>query len=182
VTDPTGVCWKRFAERADNPNFEMDDVTRFVAPALEQDCTGEMTSEFIAALRAIARDQSESLFKEDLRGKLDALRNQAGSGIGHTLLDNVGLIPAHDLADVNALVGCMTAALTDRAARGARQVEEIYLRESTAPRALNVRMRIERAIEKAPLQDLARKFLRLDSAPTERPTKREGLDEGVGLL
>jgi hypothetical protein len=77
----------------------------------------------------------------------------------------------------------LKSALNDRAAKGARQVEEHYFRESSAPRAQRVRERIEEGIRGADIGGLARKILGVDrSSPAVRPSLRqEGLDDGVKL-
>lgn len=85
---------------------------------------------------------------------------------------------------MNAAVNALDCTLTDRATRGARQVEEHYLRESSMPRAHRVRERLNEAIgmSDAAITGLAREILNLGTGHTERqPLRREGIDEGVGL-
>ena len=73
----------------------------------------------------------------------------------------------------------LTAALAERAARCSRQVEEHFLRKSTASRANNVRARLEQATMGADLEGLARQILKLDNnRPARSSPKRDGLDEG----
>jgi hypothetical protein len=78
-------------------------------------------------------------------------------------------------------VKAMTDALFDHAARAARQVEEHYYRESTMPRAQNVRARIEQAVGDSPIETLARQVLRMDERRTNRPALQQGLDDGVRI-
>jgi hypothetical protein len=76
----------------------------------------------------------------------------------------------------------MTHALTDRAGRCARQVEEHYYRESTRTRAGRVRERIEQGIGAADIGGLVRRLLKSETRTvTVEPTKRKGLDDGVKL-
>jgi hypothetical protein len=76
----------------------------------------------------------------------------------------------------------LTDALVDRAARGMRQVEEHCCRESTTPRANQVRERIEEAICGADIGGLAHRILELDSnGSAPQAPKRDGLDDGVEL-
>ena len=63
--------------------------------------------------------------------------------MGRAILDNVGPLSAADIEGWSLLRESLKAAVQDRANRGIRQVEEHYLREATAPRANNVRARIE---------------------------------------
>ncbi len=174
---PMRLGWKRVAECGDNRAFAPDEVGHAIIPALEQDCRGELTPQFIDAFCALYR----SLFKDQLGPELEALRPVAGSGIGRVVLDHAMQLAACGETGVDAPVKAMTNALTDRAARGARQVEEHYCRESTEPRAQRVRARIEEAIGNngAAIDGLSRKILKIDSGPSAQPAKQQGLDDGV---
>lgn len=173
--------WQRVAERADNRAFAADEISTAIIPALEQDCRDEMSTGFIDGIRRVFEEQESMLFKDDVRARIEDLRGQAGCGIGRTLLDNVVQISATDTAGVAALINAMTAALGDRATRCSRQTEEHYYRNSTAPRAINVRARFEEGIASASLDALARQVLKLDARSPARPLKRDGLDDGVSL-
>jgi hypothetical protein len=176
--------WKRVAERGDKHAFATEEISAALIPALEQDCREEMSREFLNGLCAICRDQESSLFKDQIEPQLNALRSSAGAGIGRIVLDYAIQISADDEQGLNIAEGAMTRALTDRACRGARQVEEHYFRESTAPRSQRVRDRIEQAIGlSAPrIAGLAHQLLRLDSGRSERPAiRQQGLDDGVRL-
>ncbi len=174
--------WKRVAERAANPAFALDEITQAIIPALEQDCRAEMSAEFIGNIRTVFDEQDASLFKADLRPKIEALRRDAGCGVGRVVMDNLCQISANKVVDLDCLVKAMTYALADHAARGARQVEEHYCRESTEPRAHNTRARIEHSIAASPIEALARQILNLDARPSSRPKLRQqGLDDGARL-
>lgn len=179
---PMKPCWKRVAERADNPAFAADEISTAMIPALEQDCRDELPDEVIDDIRRVFEEQETLLFKDDVNRQIDSLRSRAGSGIGRTLLNNVTRISASEAAGLTPLVDALTAALTDRATRCSRQVEEHYCRKSTAPRASNVRARFEEGIAGAALGALARQILKLDPRSQARPAlKRKGLDDGVKL-
>jgi hypothetical protein len=174
---PMRPRWKRVAECGDNHAFAPDEVSRALLPALEQDCRDEISPQFITSFRELY----QSLFKDHLGEELEALRPAAGCGIGGTILDYAIQLAANDENGFDAPTKAMTSALIDRAAKGARQVEEHYCRESTAPRGQGVRSRIEQAIsDSSPaIEGLSRKILNLDSEPSAPATKQQGLDDGV---
>ncbi len=174
--------WKRVAERSANVAFSSDEISKALIPALEQSCRAEMTPELIDGVRVVLEAQEASLFKDDVRPKLEALRKVAGCGIGRTFLDNVIQLSPQGAAELNDFATAMTAALRDRAARGARQIEEHYCRKSTTPRAQNTRARIEQSIAGTPIEGLARQISKLDARDSARATLRqEGLDDGVRI-
>jgi hypothetical protein len=179
---PMRPGWKRVAERAGNVAYGTDEVIAAMVPALTQDCRREISPDFLEDIRTVLREQDASLFKDDVRPHIEALRDAAGSGIGRTLLNNVSQILATDALGLETLVDAFAAALKDHAARGARQVEEHYLRKSTAPRAHNTRARIEQASADTQYEALARQLLGFKTAEPLRPAlKRQDLDDGVSL-
>lgn len=179
---PMRPGWKRVAERGANSVFTTDQIAAAIVPALEQDCRAEMDSGFLDDICAVFHAQENSLFKEDVRPQLEQLRQDAGCGIGRVFLDNVIQLSASAAAELDVLACAMTDALIDHAARGARQVEEHYLRKSTTPRAQNTRARIEQSIASSPIEALARQILKMSTGPSPRPAlKQQGLDDGVRL-
>jgi hypothetical protein len=181
---PMRSGWKRVAERGANSAFSEDEINRAIIPALKQDCRNEMSPEFVTAICAeFQQQQQTSLFADDtVSSRIEALRPVAGSGIGRTFLDNVIHLSASDAAGLDVLAVALTTALKDRAARGARQVEEHYLRTSGGVGLVNPRARIEGAIASSPLQALAREILRIErGSPTGPPLRQIGLDDGVEL-
>ena len=179
---PMRPAWKKVAECADNRAFEADEIRGAIIPALEQDCRREISPEFLSRIRRICRDQAESLFKGDVQPSLEGLRAAAGSGMERTVLNHAIQAAAKGTTGEGITEKAMTDALTDRAARGARQVEEHYLRKSTLPRAHKVRGRIEEGINGADITSIARRVLNGDGKkPSAKPSKRRGLDEGVKL-
>ncbi len=179
---PMPPAWKRVAERADNGAFESDEISKALIPALEHDCRSEMSPELVDGVRSIIHDQDASLFKSDVRPQLEALRTDAGCGIGHSLLDNLIQLSPEGFADFNGLARAMADALADRAERRSRQVEEHYHRKSTAARAQNTRERMAQSIAGSPIDALAREIFKLDRPSAPRSTLRQqGLEDGVKI-
>jgi hypothetical protein len=175
--------WRRVAECGDNRAFAPAEVSAAIIPALAQDCQAELSPEFIARFSGMYRDREASLFTEPLTPQLEALRGIAGSGLGRVLLDHAIQLSERGETGFTAAEKATTAALTDRAGRGSRQVEEHYCRESSAPRAVAVRARIEEAIDSArgAIEELAQRTLQGDGGAAARMPKQQGLDEGVRL-
>jgi hypothetical protein len=179
---PMRSGWKRVAECGDNRAFAPEEISNAIIPALEQDCRDEIPPAFLDALCTAFREQEASLFKDQMGQQLEALRRTAGHGIGRTLLEHAIQVSESGKTGLDVPLKAMTDALTDRAARGARQVEEHYCRAADAPRAHDVRARIEEAIGTAAIDGLARRILKLDPGPSGRPRlKKQGLDDGVWL-
>jgi hypothetical protein len=177
---PMRRAWQRVAERSDKRAFTAQEISEALAPALEQDCQAEMPPAFLAGVRKIVTEPS--LFAGDVEARLEPLRPVAGSGIGRTLIENVAALSAADAIDVTLVQEALKLALQDHANRGARQVEEHYFREASAPRASNVRGRLEEGISCTDLDALAERILKVDPKQTPRtPLKRTGLDDGVSL-
>jgi hypothetical protein len=168
------------AEYADNLNFERDQIREAVLPALERDCKGEVSRDFLDDFCRACDNQQNSLFRNDTQA-LEALRANAGAGLGRVVLDYA--IKAAEQGNPGGEVAekAMTHALADRAARGARQVEEHYYRTSTQTRASRVRDRIDQGIRAADITGLARRLLKSKSVAAAGPAKQQGLDDGVKL-
>lgn len=177
---PMRPRWKRVAECADNRAFEPEEIRNAMIPALEQDCRRDMSPEFLSGLCRVCRNREGSLFKDEANRALEALRGVAGPGIGRVVLDHAIRIAASGSTEIDIPVKATTHALKDRAARGARQVEEHYCRESTRPHASRVRERIEQAISRTDMDGLARQIMNREPGRSARPpSKRQGLDDGV---
>jgi len=175
--------WKHVAECGDNVAFTTEEIGRAIIPALEQDCHTEIAPGFLDSIRTVFEEQESTLFKNQLTPKLEAMRDTAGPGMGRLILEHAIQINEGGGNRVDDLVKATQNALTDRGARGARQVEEHYLRRSTAPRAQKVRSRIEEGIERAELISLARRILKLESrgSAASRTIKQKGIDDGVKI-
>jgi len=174
--------WKTVAECADNAAFEVEEIREVILPALENDCRREMRREFLDDLRRVCADQEALLFKTDMRPVLEGLRRTANVGMERLVLDHAIHAAANGTSGRRVAEKAVGQALTDRGASGVRQVEEHYLRKSTARRAHNVRGRMEQAISGADIDTAARRLL--DGRQKNgglKPSKRQGLDDGVKL-
>lgn len=178
---PMRKGWKRVAESADNQAFGTDEIRDAILPALEEDCRGEISPEFFSSLRRVCADQEASLFKNDVAPSLEGLRNAAGAGLARVVLNYALQQAARGNSAKDIPESALKDALMDRAARGARQVEEHYCRESTTPRANRVRERIEQAIGSADIDAVARRILDPESKSGTQAPRRQGLDDGVKL-
>ena len=174
--------WKRVAEWADNRAFEPEQINNAIIPALEEDCRGEISTEFLSSFLEACRNQEGSLFKKELGPELESLSSAAGYGLGRMVLEYAKQLSARGKTGLDMAQKAVTDALSDRAERGARQVEEHYCRESSEKRAINVRQRIEEAIGGADVEGLARQIINPKTGGSARPPlKRQGLDDGVKL-
>lgn len=181
---PMRPTWQRVAERADNHAYTLEEVSAAMVPALEEDCRADISPEFVRELRATLERRDSSLFKKEIALHFDDLRSRAVSGMEHAVFDNVSAISDADTAGADLLLNALEAAVSDRAARGARQVEEHYLRRSKTSRALEVRSRLEAAIAGTNRGAIAARILGVDQPRTPskpRPQKKSGLDDGVKL-
>jgi hypothetical protein len=173
--------WKRVAERGDKQAYASHEVSEAIVTALEQDCRKEISSSFLDAAWRIFSDTEPMLFAQRLSAQLEPLRQTAGSGIGRAVLEEAILVAERGGKGKEGLVEAVKNALTDRAAKGARQVEEHYCRESSGSRAERVRKRIEKGIGGAALDGLARKILKIDQTVSKRLAIQQGLDDGVKI-
>jgi len=174
--------WKRVAKCGDNIAFAPEEIGKAIVHALNQDCHHEIGPDLLLSVRGIFMDHESLLFKDRMAPQLNSLRETAGQGMGRIVLEHAIEAVERGKTGKEGLEEAVTNALTDRAARGNRQVEEHYCRKSTAPRAQKVRERIEEGIKTAPIKDLARQILKLDPRPSSSPKlKNRGLDDGVKI-
>ncbi len=180
---PMRPGWKKLAERAANSNYAPDEISDAVIPALAQDWSSEISSELAGFVRDVLGGQQDSLFKDEKVAQFEALRRiTSGHGFAQVFIDCGIQMAIEGRSGLVAPVEAATNALAVWASRGARQVEEHYCRESTVPRAHNVRARIEEGIGGASLVGLARQLLSPDPGAASRPPqKQRGLDDGVRL-
>jgi hypothetical protein len=175
--------WKKFSARADKAVFERDQVADAVGPALEGDWKQDVAPH-LAAIRDVVGDSEQaSLFVDQSASELEALKRlNPGNSLWRALIDNVIQAVLAGRAGPDALLDGAQAALLDRAARGVCQVEEHWLRKTSEARTERVRARMMDGIASAPIQVLARRLLGFESSnETDRPQKRDGLDDGVRL-
>ena len=174
--------WKKLAELADNKAYTPEEVRDALPEALKQDWRDGVPDSLISQGRNIL-DSPDSLFGDQRAERLEALRGEiAGYPLGNALLDYAILTAKRGHSGDEALKEAAAKALSDRAARGARQVEEHYLRESTRNRADHVRERIETGVIQSDMAAIAGRLVGIDdSRGLQRRTKQTGLDDGVQL-
>jgi hypothetical protein len=175
--------WQRVAERADKRSFTVEEVSRALEPALEQDCWDELRPDFFSRLRGVVEEPS--LFRESVVAGIEAMQPEAGAGLERAVIDRVSCLCALSPADMDGLAVMKKAvrgALQNAANQRIRQVEEHYLREGSSPRAANVRNRLEGGRDCTDFAALAERILGIapPGAP-KAPLRRTGLDDGVSL-
>ena len=172
--------WKKVAECADNPAYNLENISEAIVPAINDDWRKEVSAKLVNSIRDVLGE--DLLFPNDTAIQLESLRKiSAGRPLGSILIDYTIQAVLSGISGDKALQGATLNALIDRAARCARQVEEHYFRESTSPRSVNVRSRIEQGILGANFGSLASRLLDPDSKPAHRSKKHDGLDDGIAL-
>ena len=179
---PMSRAWKKVAECADNPAFEAEEIRDYIIPALEQDCRQEVSRSFLDGFHDICSDPQTALFKRDLGPPLEALRRTAGPGMERLIVDHAIHAAAKGDTSPEIAEKAVANALRDRGGRNGRSVEEHYFRKSTERRAHRVRGRIEEGMTGADMNSVARRVLNGNGKPApSKPSKRQGLDDGVKL-
>lgn len=173
--------WKQLAERADKNAFAPEEICDAIPRALEQDWRAEVPQSLPRQIRAILEDNQSSLFGDQRLEKLEALRsNAAGYPLAGVFLDCAIQTAASGKAGDQAISEAVRGALMDRVARGIRQVEEHYRRESTQNRAMNVRERMESTVTQTDISAIIERVVGTGKAALPRmPAKQAGLDDGV---
>lgn len=174
--------WKRFAMRADNEAYPPEKVLEALQEALEQEYRA-VPPNAMNQVKRVLDDGQRSLFGDYQAERLDGLRTeQAGYPLLNTLVDYAIQAGARGLGGSDALTDAVHNTLIDRAARGARQVEEHYFRNSPAGRATHVRERIEACMTLVHMPALSARLLHMNPRDEPRkPPKQTGLDDGVPL-
>ena len=174
--------WKKLAERADNKAYAPEEVSEALPEALKQDWHAEVPASVTSQVRDIL-DSQNSLFGDQRAERLEALREEtAGYNLANTFLDYAIQATHRGLSGPEALKEATSNALSDRAARGTRQVEEHYWRESTQGRAAHVRERIETGVTRSDMTAIAGRLVGIDDGRgLQRLAKQTSLDEGVKI-
>ena len=177
---PSG--WRQLAERADNKAFAPEEVRDALPKALEQDWHAEVPDSVLNKVGGIL-DNQNSLFGDQRAEQLEALRGEiAGYPLGSAFLDHAIQATYKGISGPEALREAVSNALSDRAARGARQVEEHYYRKSVQGRAAYVRERIETGVTQSDMASIAGQLVGTNASKgLRRPAKQIGLDDGVRL-
>jgi hypothetical protein len=179
---PMKPKWRSVAERAYNGAFELDEISAAMVPAVARDCDDEMSPRFIERLRGLCEQRQPLLFRDDVWARLEALRQEAGTGMGRRVLENVMRLSKQEEVTVITAVKAIERAAAERLSKSNRQIEEHTLRKATVSRATDVRTRLEQAAAKTALAGLARQVLKLDnSSPARSAVKRAGIDEGPSI-
>ena len=175
--------WKTLAKRADNRAYAAEEVRDALPAALEQDWRAEVPDRLCRQVREILGDSQSVLFGDQRSERLEALRREtAGYVLGNAFLDYAIQAAERGRIGDEALREATGKALSDRAASGARQVEEHYCRESTQRRAAHVRGRIEAGITQCDMAGIVGRVVGTDGIEgPRRPAKQTGIDEGVRL-
>lgn len=173
--------WRSVAERAFNRNFDLSDLATAMGPALIGDCRDETTSGFFDSLRSICEEQENLLIKDNVRERFEALRPDAGTGIGRRILDNVIRLSEQDEVSVKTAIVAIERACIERIAKSSGQMEEHAQRETSVSRARHMRPRLEDATTKAPVTSVAKQMLKIERPPSRTSAKRKGIEEGPRL-
>jgi hypothetical protein len=177
---PMRPGWKKVAEYAGNEAFTSKDICDAIVAALGLDFRKDISPGIVGGIQDVLG--GATLFSEDKLRALEDLRSSvAGCALGDALLDYVAYTVSDGKSGDAALQEAVTCTLTDWSARCARQVEEHYLRASSAANTKNVHSRIEEGIQKTPFTALASRLLDPESTPALRLAKHDGLDDGVPL-
>ncbi len=175
--------WKRLAKSASNAACDDRETTETLTGALQGDWGVEVPTGFAGHLRNIIDDRQGDLFGESVFGQLEALRGKtADSPLAGAVLDCVTQALHEGYRGEEALAKAAGDALLERACSGGRQVEEHWLRESSARSATLVRNRIDGAIAAANMSALGKRCIGCaDAAAPRGPTKKTGIEDGVSL-
>lgn len=175
---PMKLKWRSIAERAYNRNFDIEDIATAMGPALVSDFRDETTPGFFENLRNICEEQENLLIKDNVRERFEALRQDAGTGIGRRVLDNVIRLSEQDEVTIKTAITAIERAGVERIAKSGRQMEEHAQHETSVSRASHMRPRLEEASAKAPVTSVARQMLKIEKSASRSSTKRKGLEEG----
>ena len=180
---PMSRGWKRLAEFSENANFDPADVCSAAVRALEETWRAEVPAPIMEGVRAVFLEEQPDLWANLRTQEAEALSSTAcGSGFARLLADHTLGVLNEGVTGEAGLTEAANRALQARAARAARQIEEHYCREASAPVTKQVRERLEAAIANADFGALARRCAGLDSGTkTRRSLKHADIDDGVAL-
>ncbi len=175
--------WKKFAKRCDFASYEADQRTEALCEALAGDWQAERCNEFIDEIRGVLNAGSQGNLFENVESRLEALKKISGAGypLRRTLLDNVEQSIEQGLSVADAIFEGTKNTAVDWSLRGMRDVDEHYKLKSTDRRAAKVRGHIEECISQHSYDGLTRSLLKIDGGSSQRPRKRDSLDDGVRL-
>jgi hypothetical protein len=174
--------WKALAKLAGNAAHTAEEVAEAVPAALVADW-GEIGQPFLRRLRAALGDDDRGLLLPEVaKQEVQRLRAQAANPMQALLADNAQDVLRDGYRGADAFEEATAATLTERADRGARQVEEHYRREASQGKAADIRVRLSGSIAAADLRGLAAGLAAgVSTRELTVSTDRSGLDEGVSL-
>jgi len=176
---PMRKPWRRVAEYADMPAFSDEEVSDAVEKAVIHDWKAEVPSGLIGKIGEILGRKQETLFASEPAQSLEALRSSTGgSGLAQLLLDCA--IQGSSGVGTEAVALAVERTCSVWSKRHPRQIEEHYLRKSSAKRAVHVRSKIEGAVGRVSFHRLAR-TLTDGKVHGISLGKKTGLDDGVAF-
>jgi hypothetical protein len=181
---PMKPKWRSVAERAWNGAFGIHEISAAMMPALRGDCQDEIPPRLVDGLLKIVDRQEGLLFKDVGAADLEALRSEAGTGMGRHALDNLIRLSKQEQLNVLTLAKAFDSTFLDRLAKTNRQMEEHTLRNAPVSRTNQLRSRLEQAASHAKtlISGLTRQILKLDNnRPARLTSKRDGLDDGPSI-
>ena len=175
--------WRQFAERAGNGAFTDGERSDALAVALTCDWSEEVPDDLIRRVRSVLDQPQGRLFRESTIDTLEQLRNDTSCRpLAGTLVECAMQMVDSGYCGEDALVRVAGNVLRGRAASGMRQIEEHWLRGSSARTAGTVRNRVENAIAGSDMRGIARRCLKNSrTEATRAPLKQTGIDDGVTL-
>lgn len=179
---PMPKAWKEFARKGDKKIYGVDEVRDAAVYALSRDFANEVSGTLLRALRNIFDGIGNSLLMRDvaLQSLNDTQHLAAGSVFGSAAVrwcEEYVQAGAFGRDNFHEAIGC---AVQERGYAGQKQVQEHYLRESSARRADGVASRIGDAIDSLSPRDLGRSFTG-DGERASAPRKQMDIDQGVPL-
>ena len=176
-------AWKKLAECADKAAFSSEEVRDALPAALAEDWRKEIPDTIVRKVREILSDSQIDFFCDQRTKELELLRGEEpGCPLRGLFLDYAIQVTAEGHSGDKALEEAASRAIADRAARGARQIEEHYHRKATQGRAVDVRQRIENGIRGSDMAITACSLVGIDKGEQpQRPAKQTGLNDGVQL-
>ena len=175
--------WKQLAKCADNVAFSTEEIRNALSSALADDWREEVPGDICQQLQTILNKGQGFLFSGKKIEWLEALRGErTGYPLCSVLIDCAMYAVFKEHSSDDTLAKVASSALSERAASGARQVEEHYHRKSTQGRAVHVRERIEDNIIQSDIAQLAKRLTGLDRTERRhRPVKKTDINDGVLL-
>lgn len=176
------TAWKEFARKGDQKTYGAEDVRDAAVYALSRDFANEVSGALLRALRNIFDGVGNSLRMTDvaMHALDDARHHAAGSVFGSAVVrwcEEYVRAGAFGRDNFYQAIGC---AVQERGYAGQKQVQEHYLRNSSARRADGVASRIGGAIDSLSPGDLGRSFTG-DGQPARAPSKKTDIDQGLPL-